>query len=110
MQDYLLSSETKVSKEEIQLIFKLRCKVTNLKMNAKGIHDEFDCEICKTEEESQKHIFECKQIYQMKGEKQENELKYEMIEKGNLNEKLKVAKIFQENFTILENYKNEHKK
>ena len=43
----------------------------------------------------------------MKGQKQENELEYEMIENGNLNEKFKVAKIFQENYTILEKYKNE---
>ena len=44
MKRYLLPSEAKQNKEESQLIFKLRSKMTNLKMNYKGIYDSYECE------------------------------------------------------------------
>ena len=107
MQDYLLPNINKISKEEIQLIFKLRCKVTNVKMNMKGMYNQFQCQICEEEEESQFHIYECNKIWEIrKEENMSNKLKYEMIEKGNLKEKLMIAKIFYENYKILESYRH----
>ena len=37
IQEYLLPNKQKISKEETQLIFRMRCKVTDVKMNMKGI-------------------------------------------------------------------------
>ena len=42
MQKYLKPIKNKMSKEESQLIFKLRCRVTKTKENLKGIYDIFE--------------------------------------------------------------------
>ena len=44
------------------------------------------------------------------GRKKENILKYELIMKGMRKEKLLVAKIFEENLKILEQYQNPNSK
>ena len=44
MKRYLLPSEAKQNKEESQWISKLRSKMTDLKMNYKGIYDSYECE------------------------------------------------------------------
>ena len=46
----------------------------------------------------------------MKEQEKLNMPQYEMINNGNLNEQLMVAKIFKENEKILENYKNNNEK
>ena len=45
-----------MSKEDTHLIFKLRCRVTEVKINMKGKYDELECVACGEEEESQEHI------------------------------------------------------
>ena len=57
-----MPSKMKVTKEEIQTIFKLSCRVTELKTNLKGIYDSYECSVCGKEEESQAHIIECEII------------------------------------------------
>ena len=42
---YFLPTQIKTNKEEIQLIFKLRCRMTELKTNIKGIFENFECPI-----------------------------------------------------------------
>ena len=106
MQEYMLPNKNNISKEDIQLIFKLRCKVMNVKMNFKNMYDSYECQICEEEEESQIHIYECKKIWEMKNQEKLDMPQYEMINNGNLNEQLTVAKIFKENYKILEIYKN----
>ena len=49
-----------MSIEEKQMIFKLRSEVTDVKMNFKGMHEDLKCKICNEENETQKHILECK--------------------------------------------------
>ena len=39
MQKYLKPNRCKMNIEDGQLIFKLRCKITNAKMNFKGVYD-----------------------------------------------------------------------
>ena len=39
MQSYFLPSENDMTKDEIQLIFQMRSKVTKVKMNMKGLYD-----------------------------------------------------------------------
>ena len=98
IQSYLLPNTEKISKEEMQMIFKLRCRVTDLKTNMKGIYDSYECQICENEEETQEHILKCKGI-----NNEENQVKYEDIFSGTAKEKMKVAKCFKENMKIRDN-------
>ena len=62
MQKYLKPNQNKMSKDESQLIFKLRCRVTKVKENLKGIYDSLECDTCGKEEESQMHIIICEEL------------------------------------------------
>ena len=65
IQKYLKQSKIQISIEERQLIFKLRSKVTNVKMNFRGMYDELTCQVCKIGNETQEHLLECKEIKKM---------------------------------------------
>ena len=58
MQDYLKPGNMKSMKDECQLIFKLRSRITALKMNQQNSYESYECEPCKIEEESQEHVLE----------------------------------------------------
>ena len=60
MQKYLKTNKI-ATIEDSQEIFKIRSKVTDVKINFKGKYDSFECFFC-DEEESQKHVMECKYI------------------------------------------------
>ena len=51
--------EIKLKNEEVQLIFKLRNRVTETKINFQGKYDFYECDACGKEDESQKNILEC---------------------------------------------------
>ena len=102
MQKYLKPNQCKMRKEDAQLIFRLRCRSTNVKTNLKGMYDNLECTACGLEEESQIHIVVCKKLNENRLEKI---LKYEKIYNGTVNEKLLIAKIFKENYDVLENMK-----
>ena len=53
MQSYLLPNEVFATKEEIELIFKMRA--THVKMNLKGLYDTYECGVCLKEGESREH-------------------------------------------------------
>ena len=72
-----LSKQTKMSKEEIQMIFKLRWRVKHWKMVMQGIYDKHECEVCIKNEETHKYVYECKYIWKIRGESRENIPKYE---------------------------------
>ena len=85
MSDYLKPSIYQVCKEEAQLIFKIRCRVTNVKTNQRGKYDDLKCRICKEEEESQEHLIICKDL---KTNTEIENVKYEQIFDGTVEEKL----------------------
>ena len=51
MQKYLQANQSNIRREEAQLIFKLRCRVTEVKTNLKGQFDQLECRACSKEEE-----------------------------------------------------------
>ena len=57
---YLL--DERFSKLEAQLLFKLRSKTLNLKMNFPSQHSNLMCKVCKLFPESQSHLLQCPQI------------------------------------------------
>ena len=102
IQKYLQPNKTKMTKEEAQLVFKLRCRVTEVKVNFRGKYDNLECRACDKEEESQQHILVC-QVLDRKNNFEE--IEYEKLFNGTVSEKLKVAQKFKENLDILENMK-----
>ena len=102
IQKYLQANQTQMNKEEAQLIFKMRCRVTEVKNNMKGSYENLECTACGLEEENQKHILECK-ILNINGKYEE--VKYEKLFNGRVSEKLIIARKFKENFDMLENMK-----
>ena len=102
IQKYLQPNSIKMRKEDAQLIFRLRCRMTQIKVNLKGKYDTLECSACGIEEENQQHVIFCKEINEKRS--MEN-IKYENIFNGTVEEKLKIAKLFKENFDKLENMK-----
>ena len=41
------------------MMFKLRCRMTNVKHNFKNMYEDQQCQLCLTEEERQPHLFQC---------------------------------------------------
>ena len=104
MQRYLKASDVKINQEEVQTIFKLRSRMTDVKINFRGKYDSFECEACNEEDEDQKHIIECREILKCK----KNNMKPPDIDelfKGSLKKQLEVAQIFLENMDIKEKFK-----
>ena len=104
MQNYFSPNKVKMSKEDIELIFKLRCKVVNIKMNMKNEYDTYECNVCYSEDESQEHIYKCAEIWKLKEEKYENIHNYEKIISGSVKEKVEVSRIFKDNMKIRDNF------
>ena len=92
-----------ISVEERQLIFKLRTQMTNVKMNFKGIYENFQCEICFDEDESQQHILECRKL----NENVHENIDYTKIENGNVIQMVAIARKFKRNIDIRDMGKNE---
>ena len=95
IQKYLKPNKESMNKEIAQLIFKLRCWVTEAKVNLKGTYDYLKCRACHKEEENQKHILLCPVL---KDNRSLEEIKYEKVYNGT---ESKIAKRFKENFKIL---------
>ena len=98
MQKYLMPTSVNIRKEECQEIFKLRTKVTDVKMNMKNKYESNEWEACGENEETQEHFLNCEIILSMHEEYEKSEKEeYEKIENGSVKEKIKVAKLFIKN-------------
>ena len=99
MQKYLQPNKLLLKKEESQLIIKLRCRVTEAKMNVKGIYDTYECDICGKEDENQEHILTCSEL--LKRNKEIDEIpEYAKLFDGKLHDQLKIAIVFQQNMNL----------
>ena len=74
IQKYLQPNKTKITKEEAQMIFRLRCRVAEVKINFRGKYDKLECRACDMEEENQQHILVCEEL---NINKKVEEIKYE---------------------------------
>ena len=108
MQKYLKSSELKIKQDEAQEIFRLRCRVTDVKKNFKGRFENLECNFC-DEEETQKHILECNVLNNKRNENKNDEKipEYEEILKDNAKNQIKITKIFMENMEIRKKLTNQ---
>ena len=69
MQSYFLGNELNITKDEIRLIFQIRSRVIKIKSNMKGSFENYECEVCLKENESQEHIYNCIEIWKIRNEK-----------------------------------------
>ena len=102
IQKYLQPNQVKISKEESQLIFKLRCRVTNIKANLKKAFDNIECDACGEDEETQEHVLKCNEL----NKNDEKKYEYERLNNGTVSEKLEIAKKFKNNYEKLEKLRN----
>ena len=89
MSEYLMPHNEKITIEEKQRLFSVRNRMINIGNNF-GKNEE--CMICK-QREDMNHIYNYK--YQ---NKESNKIPFGKIYTGNLNEQIKVFRIFEENF------------
>ena len=56
----------------------MRSRMSDVKINFKGKYDDFECEFCKENEETQKHMMECEAIkkYKKTNDKCQNKKNY----------------------------------
>ena len=108
MQKYLKPNKEIVKIEEKQLLFKLRCRTTDVKMNKKGLYKDYQCRACGLENESQKHVTRCEILTKNNNENQTVE--YEELFGSNTNAQKQICKQFGQNMKILEEYENTGKK
>ena len=101
MQKYLKACNIRITQEEAQEIFRLRSRVSNVKTNFKANFDTYECEACFCEEESQKHILNCKIL----NKEYENAPEYEEIFDGSVKMQVEIAKIFLNNIRKREKMK-----
>ena len=106
MQKYLVPNAYKTTREDCQLIFKLRCRVTELKTNMKENYDTYECDACGLSDESQDHILRCTKLLPMNHENHEIP-EYDKLLNGKVMEQITIARIFKQNMSVLEKMKNE---
>ena len=98
MRKYLMPNNEDVTNEEKQLLFKLRCRLTETKTNFKGLYNNYMCDLCDQEEETQEHLFRCTEILKRKVEIERND--YEKIFNGTIHDQILMTRIFRENMKI----------
>ena len=99
MQKYLKGNKNNIKIEEAQMIFKLRSRMADVKVNFRNKYEVLECDICKDEEETQKHILECDEILKNTN-KNIKETEYDELFKDNVTNQTDIAKTFIENMKI----------
>ena len=70
MQAYLKANKSKINQTEAREIFKIRCRVSDVKANYRGKYENVECELCNENlEENQEHIMKCKMLNKFENEK-----------------------------------------
>ena len=100
MQNYLKPSRIKISQIEIETIFKLRSRMTDVKLNFRSKYENLECRACFREDESQKHIYECIEVIKNNQNKTKM-IQFENIFGENTRYQVEIAKIFLENLNKL---------
>ena len=90
-------NHSRISPSEAKLLFKLRTRMYPVKENFKNKMKKYGqnlhCEICKTEEDTQKRILQCHVLKTVIPELKTTKVKYEDIF-GNINKMVKAVKLF----------------
>jgi hypothetical protein len=110
MQTYLMPNKSNISKEEKQLIFCMRSEVTEVKMNFKRMYENYKCEVCDEEFETQRHVLECTKLLNMNENSEEISIpKYEHLLDGTPSEKINIARLFKANMNERKKFMDKRK-
>jgi hypothetical protein len=63
MQKYLKGIKNNITVEEAQMIFKLRSRMADVKVNFRNKYEVLECDICKAEEQCDKSNRNCTNVY-----------------------------------------------
>ena len=111
MQKYLMPNDINMKNEDGQNIFRLRSKMTAVKMNQRNRYENHECEVCGIFDESQEHVLNCKEILEMNEESDISEIpEYNRIFDGTVMEQVKISKIFSKNMKVIENIRRNNNK
>ena len=81
-------------------------KTLNVKMNKKGLFESFECKVCNKEDETQEHVYQCKEIRKHIEDKESKVPDYENILTGDTNAKIEVPRYMNRNLRIYSNIVN----
>ena len=89
-------SSHKFSQKDIELLFKLRTNMIDVKMNFKGMHVNYSCNICnKDDPQTQVHLTQCEKIIEECTMLFNNiDIEYEDIY-GPPNKQIKITKLYR---------------
>ena len=111
MQKYLMPNDINMKNEDGQNIFRLRSKMTAVKMNQRNRYENHECEVSGIFDESQEHVLNCKEILEMNEESDISEIpEYNRIFDGTVMEQVKISKIFSKNMKVIENIRRNNNK
>ena len=102
MQPYFMPTKSNISEEDIQWIFRIRCREIKVKMNYQGLYDTFECKICLEEVENQEHVYKCKEIWKLRKMEKQPITNYEKIINGDVEDQIKISRIIRENMKIID--------
>ena len=63
----------KLSQDESIQIFKLRSRMTPVKIKYRNSHESYECEACKIEDETQEHLMLCEEIMTIQNHDEKND-------------------------------------
>ena len=92
--EYLIDS--RFSRSESNLLFKLRSKTLHIRMNYQNQHVNILCQICGLFPESQSHLLQCPQIVPKLKILSDEKLPDESLIYGNVDQQLKIIKIYMQ--------------
>ena len=99
IQRYIKANKMKINQDEAITIFKMRSRISNVKVNFRGKYESFQCDVCEEEDENQEHLMKCKEINKNKNDS-EKIPNYEKLFKYNVESLKKIAQCVMENLKI----------
>ena len=96
IQKYLTTK--KITSKNKKLLFKLRCGMVNVGRN---FGRNGNCQLCKSEEDSQQHLIECEKIKEINKEIKENtKVKHDDIYSKSIKKKISAVKLFSKAISV----------
>ena len=101
IQRYLKANKMKINQDEAITIFKMRSRISNVKVNFRGKYESYQCDVCEEEDENQEHLMKYKEITKNKNNCEKNKNDDKLFESSVENMK-EIATCFMENMKIRE--------
>ena len=92
------------------MIFKMRIRITNVKMYQQNKYENHECEACGETNETQEHILNCTEILNIQNDGEKSEFpRYEKIANGSVKDQIEIAKSFMKQIKVIEKLRRQNK-